>query len=219
MQGVYIYGDYCSGRIRGLKNDGEMFQNTILLDSPFAISTFGEDESANLYLADYVSGTIYRVIDAISAIPVPAGQETFVLPAITSPVVSLDTNLMNPFGFGPLASGGDTLQFQIALAQFAAPVDLYIAYTVSTGPVNISLLKPDFSFQAFSPQVARQLLSGVAAAGVEPWMTNVTAPIDANPLTLSVAYLSPGIYTVYLLVTPSGRLDAYYLGETSFVIP
>jgi len=219
MQGVYIYGDYCSGRIRGLKNDGEMFQNTILLDSPFAISTFGEDESANLYLADYVSGTIYRVIDAISAIPVPAGQETFVLPAITSPVVSLDTNLMNPFGFGPLASGGDTLQFQIALAQFAAPVDLYIAYTVSTGPVNISLLRPDFSFQAFSPQVARQLLSGVAAAGVEPWMTNVTAPIDANPLTLSVAYLSPGIYTVYLLVTPSGRLDAYYLGETSFVIP
>ena len=56
-------------------------------------------------------------------------------------------------------------------------------------------------------------------AGFELWMTNVTGPIDANPLTISSADLSPGTYTVYLLVTPSGRLDSYYLGEASFVIP
>ena len=28
LQGVYIYGDYCSGRIRGLKNDSGSFLNT-----------------------------------------------------------------------------------------------------------------------------------------------------------------------------------------------
>jgi hypothetical protein len=50
-------------------------------------------------------------------------------------------------------------------------------------------------------------------------MKNVTGPIDVNPLTLSVTKLSPGIYTVYLLVTPSGRLDSYYLGKASFVVP
>lgn len=105
------------------------------------------------------------------------------------------------------------------MAQFAAPVDLFIAYTVSTGPTNISLLKPDFFFQALSSKVDRQFLPEVAATGVGPRMANVTGPIDANPLTLSVADLSPGIYTVYLLVTPSGRLDSYYFVETSFAIP
>ena len=219
MQGFYFYGDECSGRIRGLKEDGGLFQNTILLDSAFTITTFGEDESAGLYLSDYTSGTIYRVIDAISGIPVPSGQETFIFPSIDSPVVGLDAGLLNPFGFGPLVSGGNTLQFQVALAQFTAPVDLYIAFSVSTDPTNIFLVKPDFSFQAFSLQDVQQVLSGVPVAGIEPWMTNMTGPIDANPLTLSVADLSPGLYTVYLLVTPSGRLDSYYLGEASFVIP
>jgi len=219
LQGVYLYGDECSGRIRGLKKDGGSFQNTILLDSAFTITTFGEDESASLYLADYVSGTIYRVIDEISGIPLPAGQETFIFPSIASPVVGPDAALLSPFGFGPLASGGNTIQFQLALAQFTAPVDLYVAYSVSTDPANIFLAKPDFSFHAFSLQDAQQVLSGVPVAGIEPWMTNVTGPIDVNPLTLSVADLAPGIYTVYLLVTPSGRLDSYYLGEASFVIP
>lgn len=61
-----------------------------------------------------------------------------------------------------------------------------------------------------------------AAAVVTAWPNISFIKVSSglvNPLTLSVADLSPGIYTVYLLVTPSGRLDAYYLGETSFVIP
>ncbi len=219
LQGVYLYGDECSGRIRGLKKDGGTFQNTILLDSPFAITTFGEDEAGSLYLADYKSGSIYRVIDAIPGVPVPAGRATFTFPPVDSPVVGRDAALLNPFGFGPVASGGSTIQFQVALAQFTAPVDLYIAYSVSTDPAIIFLVKPDFTFHAFSLQDAQQVLSGVPVAGIEPWMKNVTGPIDVNPLTLSVTKLSPGIYTVYLLVTPSGRLNSYYLGKASFVIP
>lgn len=219
LQGVYLYGDECSGRIRGLQKDGGPFQNTILLDSPFTITTFGEDEAGSLYLADYTSGTIYRVIDAVPGIPVPAARTTFTFPVLDSPVVARDTALLNPFGFGPVASGGNTIQFQVALAQFTAPVDLYIAYSVSTDPANIFLVKPDLTFHAFSFQDAQQVLSGVPVAGIEPWMKNVTGPIDVNPLTLPVTKLSPGIYTVYLLVTPSGRLDSHYLGMASFVVP
>jgi hypothetical protein len=53
MQGIYFYGDYCSGRIWGLEFDGSTWQSTLLLDTPYTISTFGEDEDGNLYLADY----------------------------------------------------------------------------------------------------------------------------------------------------------------------
>lgn len=111
LQGVYLYGDYCSGRIRGLKNEGGTFLNTILFDSTFTITTFGEDESGGLYFADYASGTIYRVIEAISGIPVPAGRQVFTFPVADSPMVSPDPAQLNPFGFGPLASGGKTIQF------------------------------------------------------------------------------------------------------------
>lgn len=61
MQGIYFYGDYCTGRIWGLKFDGSAWQSTLLLDTTYTISTFGEGEDGNLYLADYANGDIYML--------------------------------------------------------------------------------------------------------------------------------------------------------------
>ncbi|WP_224961520.1 PQQ-dependent sugar dehydrogenase [Geomonas subterranea] len=61
LRGIYLYGDFCSGRIWGLRRVGGKWQSRLLLDTPYAISTFGEDEDGELYLADYGSGTIYRI--------------------------------------------------------------------------------------------------------------------------------------------------------------
>ena len=66
MQGVYFYGDFCSGRIRALKYDGSAWQGLLLLDTPQSISTFGEDEAGNLYLAHRAgsgNGAIYQIVD------------------------------------------------------------------------------------------------------------------------------------------------------------
>ncbi len=63
MQGMYFYADYCSGRIWGLKNDGVGWQTQELKDTPYTISTFGEDEAGNLYLASYGGGQIYMMGD------------------------------------------------------------------------------------------------------------------------------------------------------------
>jgi len=60
MTGIYFYGDLCTGKIYGLKNDGG-WQTMLLTDAPFSISTFGEDESGYLYVADYGNGIIYRI--------------------------------------------------------------------------------------------------------------------------------------------------------------
>ncbi|MCP4164826.1 MAG: PQQ-dependent sugar dehydrogenase [Chloroflexi bacterium] len=62
MLGMYFYGDYCQGRIWGLKYE-QGWHAQELLQAPALISTFGEDERGELYFADYGSGDIYHLID------------------------------------------------------------------------------------------------------------------------------------------------------------
>lgn len=61
LQGRYLYGDFCSGRIWGLRQLGGSWENLLLADTDWLISSFGEDEAGRLYLADYSSGTLYRL--------------------------------------------------------------------------------------------------------------------------------------------------------------
>jgi glucose/arabinose dehydrogenase len=66
MQGIYFYGDYCSGKIWGLLYSNG-WQSQPLLDTDLSISTFGEDEAGNLYLADLSSGRIFQIVDWLTA--------------------------------------------------------------------------------------------------------------------------------------------------------
>jgi glucose/arabinose dehydrogenase len=61
MQGVYFYGDYCSGRIWGMKRIGSTYITRLLLETGMLISTFGDDEAGNIYVADHGSGRIYLI--------------------------------------------------------------------------------------------------------------------------------------------------------------
>jgi glucose/arabinose dehydrogenase len=60
LQGIYLYGDYLSGRLWGLQQVHGEWQNQLFLETNKNISSFGEDESRELYLVDY-SGAIYRI--------------------------------------------------------------------------------------------------------------------------------------------------------------
>ncbi len=62
LQGVYIYGDYCSGRIWGLRKKGDTWENKLILDTDLGISTFGQDEAGNIYVADHSRGDIYKIV-------------------------------------------------------------------------------------------------------------------------------------------------------------
>ena len=66
LQGVYLYGDYCSGKVWGLKRDNGTWQSQQIASTTYSISTFGEDEAANLYVADF-AGTLYQVTDPVAA--------------------------------------------------------------------------------------------------------------------------------------------------------
>jgi glucose/arabinose dehydrogenase len=79
MQGLFFYGDFCSGRIRAVRQVGGVWQATELLDTNLGISTFGEDEQGNLYVANYNNGTIFNVTDnAPAATPTPTPTPTMI---------------------------------------------------------------------------------------------------------------------------------------------
>jgi len=61
LQGIYFYGDFCSGKIWGLRQSADGWENRMLRDSGLALSTFGEDEAGELFAADYGRGNLYRI--------------------------------------------------------------------------------------------------------------------------------------------------------------
>jgi glucose/arabinose dehydrogenase len=61
-QGVYFYGDYCSGTVWGLIQTGQdNWQSKALFSTGAQITSFGVDEAGEIYLADYQSGTLLRL--------------------------------------------------------------------------------------------------------------------------------------------------------------
>jgi glucose/arabinose dehydrogenase len=68
LEGIYFFGDYCSGRIWGTvpRCDGE-WEMRLLLQVGWLISSFGEDEDGEVYVVRYASGTngrVYRLVPA-----------------------------------------------------------------------------------------------------------------------------------------------------------
>lgn len=61
LRGLYLYGDYCSGRIWGLERQGDGWNNRQLLASGFTIPTFGEDEGGEVYVANAGNGSVHRI--------------------------------------------------------------------------------------------------------------------------------------------------------------
>lgn len=71
LEGAYLYGDYVTGKLWGLRYDGEQVSwNQELVDTRLPIITFAEDQEGELYFVDYgkqrpgneeAGGSIYRL--------------------------------------------------------------------------------------------------------------------------------------------------------------
>jgi glucose/arabinose dehydrogenase len=63
LLGVYVYGDYCSGKVWQLRYvGGQVLSDSLLYDAPFSISSFGVDELNELYACNYsTSGSVQRI--------------------------------------------------------------------------------------------------------------------------------------------------------------
>lgn len=59
-QGIYLYGDFCSGKVWGLIRSTDGWQSQVQFETGFSISSFGEDEAGEVYIAN-LQGSIYRL--------------------------------------------------------------------------------------------------------------------------------------------------------------
>jgi glucose/arabinose dehydrogenase len=61
LQGVYLYGDYCSGKVWGLWRDASgAWQNQVMFETGAQISSFGESVDGRVFLAN-LNGSIYAL--------------------------------------------------------------------------------------------------------------------------------------------------------------
>jgi len=64
LVGTYLYGDFCTGKLWGMaRNTNNQWVNTLITDTGYNISSFGEDENGEMYLLDY-NGSLLRITRA-----------------------------------------------------------------------------------------------------------------------------------------------------------
>ena len=62
LSGVYLYADFCRGKLWGMAKDGSNKWYTVLIrDTDYSISSFGEDEVGELYITDFAGGQVLRL--------------------------------------------------------------------------------------------------------------------------------------------------------------
>ena len=117
IAGTYFYGDYCSGQIWGATESGGVWSTSQLFDTAFNISTFGEDESGEIYVVNLSGGAFYRLVDsrattttALTASPNPSvfGQSVTFTATVTGSGATGTVTFMEgaaTLGTGPLSSG------------------------------------------------------------------------------------------------------------------
>jgi hypothetical protein len=101
LQGIYLFGDFCSGQVGGLRRTNTGWESTVLLETPHSITSFGEDESGNVYLLNG-SGVLYQIVETVE--------------------IAFS-------GLQPNYSAGQTIQFSLneVSAPRSAAVDLWVA--------------------------------------------------------------------------------------------
>ncbi len=137
LYGYYFYADYCSGRLFSLINDAG-WQSAQLVDTPYNISTFGEDEQGELYLADYATGKLYNI-----------GYQEETIPPIVNSIVRADSDPASTYSvnftvtFSEAVKGVNPVDFELAttgvsgakVAAINGSGDTYLV-TVNTGTNN-----------------------------------------------------------------------------------
>jgi glucose/arabinose dehydrogenase len=58
--GIYLYGDYCTGLVWGLIRSNDGWQKQLLFDMDVTITSFGQDEAGEVYLVSD-TGSVYRL--------------------------------------------------------------------------------------------------------------------------------------------------------------
>lgn len=62
LAGIYLYGDYCTGKLWGLyKNGSNQWVTSLIKSTGYNISAFAQDEAGELYIVDYGGGQLVHI--------------------------------------------------------------------------------------------------------------------------------------------------------------
>jgi len=74
LNGIYFFGDFCTGIIWGLQRVGAGFERKQLADTSYSISTFGEGEDGSVFVVDRALGNVFRIAATVTMV-FPNGGE------------------------------------------------------------------------------------------------------------------------------------------------
>jgi hypothetical protein len=173
--GTYVFGDFCSGEI--FVTQGAAF--SVLLDTSLSISSFGEDEAGEVYVAD-LGGGVFRLTFEPATVTLAANLATLA----TGDTLQVAAALHNPLPFlvadvyaGVLLPDGDTVAFLTALS-----------------PLAVTLLSAGADPASFPPLVAGLALA-IGDAALADFLTHTFG--GAEP---------PGLYQLFVAVLRAGAL-------------
>lgn len=144
---------------------------------------------------------------AEDVMPIPSGTDTFNVSPAAEPVLNIDPAQANPFGFGSVANGGESISLSIAISEVSSPVDLYVGLQSDVLGPQICLFTPDNNWQPLS------------TTDMVPWQGSTAGGLNTLiQEDIPVSELLPGTYNFYLFMTPAGSLDTYRLWVAPLVI-
>jgi uncharacterized protein (TIGR03437 family) len=213
MRGIYFYGDNCTGLIWGAEHQGGAFVSRQLLASNFGITTFGEDEAGEIYVANAKNGTIYRIDGSATPRLIAAG-------------------VVNAASFaGGIVPGSLTTIFAAGLRDdTGATVAPQVPLPASLGGVSVTvggIVAPIYSVSNLNGLEQVTFLAPAELAGRTTASVSITRDGQTSAtVDVPVLAVQPGVYTSdgtqaiavhnadFSLVTSSKPLAA---GEFAFV--
>ena len=224
LEGVYFFGDL-TGKIWGLQRVAGVWQRQLLATPGFEISTFGEDEAGNLYVADYTGGNIYGL-----AITTVTNAQVLWTRSDTGIAALWQIDPALPAGPGQIqrgwylgSSSGVGNPWQASSYAFVNATEAYVLWTRSDLGLA-ALWQIDPSLPTGPGQFIRGWYLGSTSGVGAPWLATGYARVSATEAYVLWTRSDLGLAALWqidpsLPTGPGQFIRAWYLGSPSGLGP
>ena len=200
LRGIYLYGDYCSGQIWGVERQGNGWTNRQLLASGFTITTFGEDEAGEVYVANAGNGSVHHIEGSRA----PRFSAASVVNAASFAGGMVAGSLATVFAAGVRDDAGTSVADRVPLPNVLAGVSVTVA----------GIAAPVYSVSNVNGQEQVNFQVPFAVAGRSTAAVIVTRDGQASAsVDVPVTAVQPGVYTSRWDAGDCGAQRGLYVGD------
>jgi hypothetical protein len=221
LGGTYLYSDYCTGRIWGATqaSDGT-WTTTLLIDTPYFITTFGEDQGGELYVTHHAAaGAVYRIVKGPASPTLTVNAST--VPLTVPPGATVQVRAQNGPGqpenwVGLYAHGAADTDYSAWLYLNGTQALPSVGFSVATLSFAMPTTAGIYEFRFFKNNAYERLaISPAVTAG-----PGATLTVNSSNLPLTVAagttvqvgvQNGPGLFGDWVGLYAQGAADADYI--------